>query len=173
VASRENLFKLSGINLSVEDMILVFSGNPPRLAPINSEWGFPLAENQLYYLERIAIARNTIQRIWFDVPRQTISHFREYMLTNGELVLAVTFEDYLAEQGAYPIPRRILIDRPLDRTQVEISYTSFDVNRLIEDRTVFRFMPPSNAKSLFIDDTSAEQLERLAPYEDFRTEEEL
>ncbi len=169
-ASRENLFKLSGINLSVEDTILALSGNPPQLLPMDSEWGIPLSA-ELYYLERISLNRNTAQRIWFDIQRHVISRLQEYMLTNGELTLDMTFEDYRGEEGSYPVPARILMDRPLDKTRVEIKYKKlYNVNQPI-NQEVFTFTPPMNAKVHFIDDTTGEELERLAPYEDFRAKE--
>lgn len=173
IATRENLFKLSGINLSVEDAILVLSGNPPQISPINSEWGIPLPEGSLYYLERVSLNLNTIQRIWFDTQGYTIARLQEYMLTNGELTLDVTFEDYRAEEDSYPIPARILIDRPFDKTRVEIKYKElYDINHPI-DQELFTFIPPETAEIRFIDDATDEELEHLAPYEDFRTEEDL
>ncbi len=170
IATQENLFKLSGINLSVEDTILVLSGNPPLLSQINAEWGMALPDLQSYYLVRTSLQYNIVQRIWFDMTIQAISHIEEYRLTNGELMLAIDFKDYRAEEGVYPIPAYILIDRPLDRTRVKIEYKYFDVNQQF-DQTVFRFIPPDDAKTHFIDDATAEQLERLAPYKEFRVEE--
>lgn len=172
VASQENLFKLSGINLSVEDTILVFSGNPPQLSSMSVEWGFPLSENHQYYLERISLHRNTVQRIWFDTQRFVIAYFEESMLTNGEITLKVKFDEYRAEEGAYPIPALIHIERPLDKTQVEIKYKEiYNLNQPATDQEVFTFIPPEDAEIHYIDDTSIEQIERLAPYEDFRTQE--
>jgi outer membrane lipoprotein-sorting protein len=169
IPTRENLFKLSGINLSVEDTISVLSGNLPRLAFITLEWGMPLPELNQYYLERTSLVQDTIQRIWFDTQYGTISYFEEYRLTDGELTLRVQFDDYRAEAGSsYSIPARVLIDRPLDRTRVEVTYKFFDVN-LSLDPTLFDFTPPPDAPIHYLDDTTAEELERLAPYEDFRT----
>lgn len=169
IPSRDNFFKLSGINLSVEDTILVLSGNLPQLSFITLEWGIPLPDINQYYLERVSLTYNTIQRIWFDTRQFTISYFEEYRLTDGKLTLRVEFDDYRAEEGSFPIPARILIDRPLDKTRVEVKYKSFELNQAI-DPTLFSFKPPENAAPHFIDDTTAEQLERFAPYEDFRTQ---
>ncbi len=171
IPTRENLFKLSGINLSVEDTIAVLSGNLPRLAFITLEWGMPLPELNQYYLERTSLDQDAIQRIWFDTQYGAISYFEEYRLTDGELTLRVQFDDYRAEVGSYPIPARILIDRPQDKTRVEVKYKFFDVNQPL-DHTLFHFTPPPNAKPHYLDDTTAEELEQLAPYEDFRTTQE-
>jgi outer membrane lipoprotein-sorting protein len=171
IASQENLFKLSGLNLSVEDAILVFSGNPPALSPINFEWGMFLPDLQSYYLERTSLQHTIVQRIWFDTKIRAISHLEEYMLTNGKLMLAIDFKDYRAEAGAYPVPASILIDRPLDKTRVKIEYKTFDVNQEL-DQTVFKFIPQDkNVKTHFIDDATAEQIERLAPYKEFQVKE--
>jgi outer membrane lipoprotein-sorting protein len=170
VASQENLFKLSGLNLSVEDAIFVLSGNAPRLSEVNSEWGLPLPHIQTYYVERTSLRDNRVQRIWFDTTIDAISNIQEYMLTNGELVLDIAFDDYRAAAGQYPIPASILIDRPLDHTRVQITYQSFEVNPVL-DQTVFQFTPPDNAKVYFLDDVTAEDLEHLAPYKEFRVQE--
>lgn len=170
VASQENLFKLSGLNLSAEDAILVFSGNPPALPQINFEWGMALADAKHYYLERTSLPHNITQRIWFDTTRNLIAHLEEYMLTNGKLVLAIDFNDYRAETGAYPIPAAILIDRPLDKTRVNIEYKSFETNQPL-DPTVFEFTPPADAKIHFIDDQTADEIEHLAPYKEFQVKE--
>ncbi|MBD3323834.1 DUF4292 domain-containing protein [candidate division KSB3 bacterium] len=170
IASQENLFRLSGINLSVENMILVLSGNPPQLSPRNIEWSLPLPKIQQYYLERISLAQNIIQRIWYSPQQDTISHVQESLLSSGTVTLDVAFEDYRAEAGEYPIPAKILIDRPLDETRVEISYSFYDVNQQL-DPELFQFTPPSTAKTYFIDDKTLEEIERLAPYEEFRMQE--
>jgi outer membrane lipoprotein-sorting protein len=170
VASQENLFKLSGINLTVEDVIQVLSGNPPLLSQIDSEWGMFLTDLKKYYLERVSLRDNIVQRIWFDTTTRTISNIQGYKLTNGELLLDLQFKDYRAEAGTYPIPAYILIDRPLDKTRVEIVYKYFAVNQQL-DQTVFTFIPPEDAKIRFIDDVTAVQIERLAPYEEFRVKE--
>jgi outer membrane lipoprotein-sorting protein len=170
IPSQENLFKLSGINLSVEDTIQVLSGNPPSLSRINSEWGFPVTSEK-YYLERISIQDNIVQRIWFDTRIPAIYKIQEYMLTNGILLLDIDFQDYRAEEGAYPVPAYILIDRPFDETRIEIVYKSLLVNQLV-DQTLFKFPPPEGATIHFLDDVTAEQLERLAPYKEFRIEKE-
>lgn len=171
VASQENLFRLSGINLKVEDAILVLSGNPTRIFSTNIEWGMPLPAQQQYYLERISLLQETVQRIWFDAERYVISYFEEAMLTNGEVILKVQFNDYRAELGNYPVPAEIQIERPFDNTRVRIEYKFFDVNQPI-DQELFVFSPPADAKIHNIDDQTLEEIERLAPYKDFRTEEE-
>ena len=171
VASQENLFRLSGINLEVEDAILVLSGNPTRIFSTNIEWGMPLPEQQQYYLERISLLQETVQRIWFDAERYVISYFEEAMLTNGEIVLKVQFNNYRAEVGNYPVPAEILIECPFDNTRVRVEYKFFDVNQPIEQE-LFVFSPPQDAKIHNIDDRTLEEIERLAPYKDFRTDEE-
>ncbi len=171
VASQENLFRLSGINLSVDDMIRVLTGNPPQLAPINVEWGIAFPELQQFYLERISIDNNTLQRILFDTQLRNIIGVEEYRLTDGELTLRVVFHDYRAETGSYPIPAEIQIERPFDKVRVDITYHSFVVNQGIE-QDLFKFTPPSNAKKVFIDNQfSEEELQRLAPFEEFRVKE--
>ena len=171
IASQENLFRLSGINLSVENTILVLSGNPTRLASINIEWGMPLSEQGQYYLERISLSHNTLQRIWFDTTLAEISYFEEAMLTNGETILKVKFDNYLGEAGTYAIPALINIERPLDNTRVEIEYKElYDINEPV-NQELFTFAPPEDAKIHYIDDQTIEQIERLAPYEEFRTKE--
>ncbi len=171
VASQENLFKLSGINLSVEDTIQVLSGNPPRLATMNFEWGMFLKDINRYYVERVSLQDNIIQRIWFDPSYRVIANIQENRLSNGELLLDIQFETYRAETGTYSIPEHIRIDRPLDKTQVDIRYKSFDVNQSL-DQTVFKFDPPVDAIIRYIDDQTAEQIERLAPYKEFQVEEQ-
>jgi len=169
IATQENLFKLSGINLSVEDTILVLSGNPPLLSRINSEWGFPL-DSQNYYLERTSLQDEIVQRIWFDTTKRTIYKIQEYMLKNGKLLLDIDFQDYRAEEGTYPVPAYILIDRPIDETRVEIKYKFFDVNQQV-DQTVFRFEPPKDAPIRILETLEEPEIERLAPYKEFRVEE--
>lgn len=171
VASQENLFRLSGINLAVEDAILVLSGNPTRVVSPNIEWGMPLPDQQQYYLERISLLQEIVQRIWFDAERYVITYFEEAMLINGEILLKVQFSDYRAEVGAYPVPAVIQIDRPFDNTRVQIEYKFFDVNQPVEQE-LFVFVPPSDAKVRNIDDQTLEQIEQLAPYKEFRTTEE-
>jgi outer membrane lipoprotein-sorting protein len=172
VASQANLFKLSGVNLSVEDAIAVFSGNPPKLTQINSEWGMPLAAQQQYYLERTSVDDNRIQRIWFDATRNVIAHLEEYMLTNGKQTLSINFDDYRAEQGAYPVPAKILIDRPIDKTRVKIDYRNFTVNQELEP-DIFAFTPPVNAIVYQIDDVNAPPVEQLAPYKEFQVKGQI
>ncbi|MDY0094042.1 MAG: hypothetical protein RBT80_15210 [Candidatus Vecturithrix sp.] len=171
VASQENLFRLSGINLAVEDAIQVLSGNPTRIISPNIEWGMPLPDQHQYYLERISLLQEVVQRIWFDAERSVIAYFEEAMLTNGEILLKVQFSDYRAEAGGYPIPATIQIDRPLDQTRVQIDYKFFDVNQPV-DQELFVFVPPSDAKIHNIDDRTLEEIEQLAPYKEFRTNEE-
>jgi outer membrane lipoprotein-sorting protein len=169
IPSRENLFKLSGINLSVEDTIQVLSGNPPLLSDITSEWGFPV-EPEKYYLERTSLQDEIVQRIWFDTRIPAVYKIQQHMLKNGKLLLEIDFQDYRSEEGAYPVPADILIDRPLDKTRIHIEYRFFDVNQQI-DQTVFRFVPKENDIKIHnLDDATVNQLERLAPYEEFRTE---
>jgi outer membrane lipoprotein-sorting protein len=171
VASQENLFKLSGINLSVEDTIQVLSGNPPRLSRANFEWGMFLKDLNSYYVERVSLLDDAVQQIWFDTTLRTISNIREYRLTNGELLLDIQFKDYRAATETYSLPAYILIDRPLDKTRVEITYKSFfEVNQPL-DQTVFQFEPPKDAKIRYIEDTAQGEIERLAPYKEFQVEE--
>ena len=170
VASQENFFRLSGINLSIDNAILALSGNPPQLSPVSLEWGFLVPGTQQYYLERISVARDTIQRIWFDSAYHVIAYMEEYMLSNGELLLRLKFDNYRAEEGGYPLPQNISIDRPLDNTRVNINYTFFEANQAISEDT-FIFTPPQNAVVRYIDDVNAEQIEQLAPYQEFRTKE--
>ncbi len=172
VTSQENLFKLSGINLQVEDMLLVFSGNPPHLQHVNSEWGVALPERNQFYLERISLQRNTLQRIVFDTQTRTISGIEEYMLTNGELTLNVVFENYRAEAGGYAVPASIQIERPFDNVRVDITYNSLEVNRVVDDRGLFSFDAPVNAETHFLDAASDAELERLSPFDAFRVKEE-
>ncbi len=169
VPSQENLFKLSGINLSVEDTILVLSGNLPQLPLMSLEWGMSLPGIQQHYLERISLASDTIQRVWLDTQLLTISYFEESRLTDGKMTLRVQFENYRAAEGGYPVPARVLIDRPLDKTRFEVKYKGFEVNQPIE-QSLFQFTPPESAKAHYLDDITNEDLERLAPYEEFRTE---
>ena len=90
----------------------------------------------------------------------------------GELTLRVTFSDFRAEAGSYPLPALIQIERPLDKVRVDIKYKSFVMNQPIE-QDLFHFTPPANAKVFFIDDRfSGEELERLATFEEFRVEKE-
>lgn len=167
VATRENLFRLSGfLNLSVEDAILVLSGNAPRLFAITSTWGMPLSL-ETYYLERTSLQDERIQRIWFDTTIQAISKIQEYTLKNGNLVLDVDFKEYLAAEGGYAMPAFILIDRPLENTRVEIEYTRFNVNQAVEP-DLFSFTPPANAEKHILENIYGEEFERLGPYEEFR-----
>ena len=171
VASQENLFKLSGINLEVEDMLRVFSGNPPRLPQINSEWGVALPERNQFYLERISLQRNTLQRIVFDTLTRTISGIQEYMLSNGELTLNVVFLNYRAAAEAYAIPEIIQIERPFDNVRVDIKYSDWEVNRAIDDPGLFSFDAPVNAKIHLLDALS-DEIEPLSPFDEFRVKEE-
>lgn len=167
IPSQENLFKLSGINLSVDDMIFVLSGNPPILRSINTEWGVFLPEQQLFYLERIALNENRVQRIWFDTTRSVITYLREHQLPSGNLFLEIQFDDYRAAANGYAIPRRILINRPLEETLVNIEYENFSVNQPI-DQTLFTFPAPPDAKVHILDDVHEDELGELVPYEEFR-----
>lgn len=169
VASQENLFKLSSLNFSVEDMIRVLSGNPPQLSRVNSEWGMPL-DAQIYYLERTSLQDETIQRIWFDTTIPAISKIQEYMVRNGILVADIDLSDYRSLDGGYPLPARILIDRPFDNTRVEVKYTSVSINQPI-DQTIFTFTPPADAKQYVIETLNQEEFEQLTPYEQFRVNE--
>ncbi len=169
VASRENLFKLGGINLSVEDFLLVLSGNPPTLDDVTSEWGVAIQEGRYHYLERISVRKNVVQRIWFDTQYRMVAQVQEYMLTNGEMLLNVRFDEYRGEQGGYPLPAKIDIERPIDNVRVFIAYREMDVNQPI-DSTLFTFAPPTDAKIFHIDDTTNQDLGRLAPFEEFRVE---
>ena len=171
VASQKNLFKLSGINLEIEDMLLVFSGNPPRLPQINSEWGVALPERNQFFLERISLEQNTLQRIIFDTLTRTISGIQEYMLSNGELTLNVVFTNYRAEAGAYAVPENIQIERPFDNVRVDIKYNSLDVNRAINDEGLFSFEPPPGAEIHLLDALDTE-IEPLDPFDEFRVKEE-
>lgn len=166
VASQENLFKLSSLNFSVDDTILVLSGNPPELSQISAEWGMPITP-EVYFLERTSLQDETIQRIWFDTSIQAISKVQEYMLRNGILVADIDFKDYRAGEGGYPIPAYILIDRPFDKTRVEIKYTSVTLNQPIE-QSIFTFVPPQNAQTYMLDTLDEQALQGIAPYEDFR-----
>lgn len=169
VASRENLFKLGGVNLSVEDFLLVLSGNPPKLDDVTSEWGVAIQEGRYHYLERISYQKNVVQRVWYDTQYRMVSQVQEYMLTNGEMVLNVRFDDYRGEQGGYPLPAKIDIERPMDKVRVSIEYREMDVNQAV-DATLFTFAPPKDAKIVHIDDTTNQELGRLAPFEDFRVQ---
>lgn len=169
VASQENLFKLSNLNFSVEDTIRVLSGNPPQLSRVNSEWGMPLNETT-YYIERTSLPEETIQRIWFDTTLLTISKVQEYMLRTGILLVDIDFSDYRGTAGGYPIPANILIDRPFDRTRVEVKYNMMTTNQPI-DQTLFTFTPPEGAKRYVIDALNQEEFEKLTPYEQFRVNE--
>jgi outer membrane lipoprotein-sorting protein len=169
VASQENLFKLSSLNFSVADTIRVLSGNPPRLSQVNSEWGMPLNE-ETYYIERTSIQDEIMQRIWFDTTTMTISKVQEYMLRNGILFVDIDFKEYRDTQGGYPVPAKILIDRPFDKTRVEVKYTSMLTNQPI-DQTLFTFTPPADAKQYVIDTFNQEEFEQLTPYEQFRVNE--
>jgi hypothetical protein len=170
VSSQGNLFKLSGINLSVEDTIQVLSGNPPRLSRVNLEWWMFLKDLNSYYVERVSLLDDVVQQIWFDTTLLTISNIREYRLTNGELLLDIQFKDYRAATETYAMPAYILIDRPLDKTRVEITYKSFEVNQPL-DQTVFQFEPPKDAKIRYLEDATQGEIERLAPYKEFQVEE--
>jgi len=169
VASRENLFKLGGVNLSVEDFLLVLSGNPPKLDNITSEWGAAIQEGRYHYLERISFQKNVVQRIWYDTQYRMVSQVQEYMLTNGEMLLNVRFDNFRGEQGGYPLPAVIDIERPMDKVRVYIVYQEMDVNQPI-DATLFTFAPPAGANIVHIDDTTNQELGRLAPFEDFRVQ---
>lgn len=169
VASRENLFKLGGINLSVEDFLLVLSGNPPKLDDVTSEWGVAIQEGRFHYLERISLQKNVVQRIWYDTQYRMVSQVQEYMLTNGEMLLNVRFDDYRGEQSGYPLPAKIDIERPMDKVRVYIEYREMDVNQPI-DATLFTFAPPKDAKIVHIDDTTNQELGRLAPFDEFRVQ---
>jgi len=170
VASQKNLFKLSGINLTVEDMILVLSGNPPKMTEISSAWGMYLADTQQYYLERISVQHKRIQRVWFDVATNTVAFVEEYHLNSGELTLKVAFADYRAAAGAYPIPAQVEINRPMDNVRVVIHYRDFDVNHTLQADT-FAFTPPQNALINNIDDITQEELDRLKPFQEFLTQD--
>ncbi len=170
IPSQENLFKLSGINLTVEDMIFVLSGNPPLLRSINTEWGIFLPEQQLYYLERLSLDEKRVQRIWFDTTRSVITYLREHQLPSGELFLEIQFDDYRAAEGDYPVPRRILINRPLEKTLVNIEYDYFAVNQAV-DPTVFTFQAPDDAKIHILDNVQEDELGTLIPYQEFRVNE--
>ncbi|GAK51803.1 hypothetical protein U14_03049 [Candidatus Moduliflexus flocculans] len=169
VASRENLFKLGGVNLSVEDFLLALSGNPPKLDGVTSEWGAAIQEGQYHYLERISFKKNIVQRIWYDTQYRMVSQVQEYMLTNGEMLLNVRFANYRGEQGGYPLPAIIDIERPMDKVRVHIEYQEMDVNQSI-DATLFTFTPPTGANVVHIDDTTNQDLGRLAPFEEFRVQ---
>jgi len=169
IATQENMFKLSGINLSVEDMILVLSGNPPHLHDSRIEWGFFMPEQQLFYLERLSLHDYRVQRIWFDTTISAIVFIREHQLPGGEVFLDIQFNTYSAAEGGYPVPQEILINRPLERTLVNITYdaTSLTINQPIEP-TLFTFTPPVNAQTYILENVHAEEFEQLAPYEEFR-----
>ncbi len=170
IPSQENLFKLSGINLTVEDMIFVLSGNPPLLQTINAEWGIFLPEQQLFYLERLSLDEERVQRIWFDTTRSVITYLREHQLPSGKLFLEIQFDDYRAAEGDYAIPRRILINRPLENTLVNIEYEYFAVNQQV-DPALFTFQPPADAKIHILDNVHEGELGKLVPYEEFRVTE--
>jgi outer membrane lipoprotein-sorting protein len=172
IASQENLFQLSGINFSVEDMILVFSGNPPLLSHIDYEWGFYVPSLQRYFLERRSRQDNIGQRIWFDVTRQVIAEIQEYRLTNGTITLTLVFADYRTteDEGGYPIPGMIKIHRPLEETRLDVTYDFFDVNQSIDDPTLFDFKPPEDARKYNLDDKTREPLKVLPPYKEFQVQ---
>lgn len=167
LATQENLFRLSGLNLSVEDAILVLSGNVPRLSTITSEWGMPLdVEN--YYLERTSLNDEIVQRIWYDTTIQAVSKVQEYMLANGILVLDIDFKKYIMTEEGYSLPTYILIDRPFDNIRVEIEYSSlFNINQSI-DQTLFTFIPPVGAEEHILENVYEKEVEPLVPYEEFR-----
>ena len=170
IPSQENVFKLSGINLTVEDMIFVLSGNPPLLRTINAEWGLFLPEQQVFYLERLSLDEKRVQRIWFDTTRSVITYLREHQLPNGELFLEIQFDDYRAAEGDYAVPRRILINRPLENTLVNIEYEYFAVNQQV-DPALFTFQAPDDAKIRILDNVYEDDLGPLVPYEEFRVTE--
>ncbi len=175
VASQKNLFRLSGINLSVEDMLQVLSGNPPTLSQISSEWGIEVPAGQdsaerYFFLERISLPRKIIQRIRFDSQRRAVVGVEEYMLESGALTLKITFSDFRADVGEYAVPAVIQIERPFDNVRIDIHYKSFTVNQPLEQE-LFSFDTPAGAKVVFLDDVTNEQLERLAPFEEFRVQD--
>ena len=169
VASRENLFKLSGINLSVEDFLLVLSGNPPQIPDVTSEWGVAIQEGRYHYLERISFQKNLAQRIWYDTQYRTVSQVQEFMLTNGIMTLNVRYDDYRGEQGGYPLPAKIDIERPLDKVRVSIAFREIEVNQDIAPG-MFAFTPPENATIYHIE--SDQELGRLDWAGEFRVQED-
>lgn len=167
LATQENLFRLIGLNLPVDDAILVLSGNVPRLSTVTAEWGMPLNAEQ-FYLERTSLTDEIVQRIWYDTTIQAVSKVQEYMLTNGILVLDIDFAEYRATEAGYALPAYILIDRPFDNVRVEIEYQSvFAINQPI-DQTLFTFIPPEGAKEHILENVHEEEVEQLVPYEEFR-----
>lgn len=164
-ASQANLFKLTGLNLAVEDVVRILSGNPPRLEKIHSKQSRYFPDQKTYQLELISTRSQTRQLISIDATTQTFSQMESYRLPDGILLLKVTWEDYRSADG-YPLPGRVIIDKPLDKTRIELTYQSFEVNQRL-DGDLFYLKPPENVVVRLLDNPKEEPLEHLAPFKEF------
>lgn len=166
IASQANLSKLTGLNLSPEDVVRVLSGNPPALEKVNSLWSLYLPDQKAYLLELISVNAQRRQLIRIDATTKTFSQMESFRLYDGSLILRVVWDEY-RDAGGYAIPTRLVIDRPLEKTRVELTYQSFEVNQAL-DGDLFSFKPPGNARVHLLDNSQEEPLTRLAPFEEFK-----
>ena len=164
-ASQANLFKLTGLNLAVEDVVRILSGNPPRLEKISSKQSRYFPDQKVYQLELISIRSQIRQLISLDATTNTFSQMESYRLPDGILLLKVIWEDYRSADG-YPVPGKVTIDKPLDKTRIELTYQSFEVNQSL-DGDLFYLKPPENVTVRLLDSPAEEPLEHLAPFKEF------
>ena len=169
VASQENIFQLSGLNLPVDEVIPIFSGNPSPLSHIDYEWGFYVPSLQRYFLERRSRQDGVGQRIWFDVTRNVVSEIQEYDLVNGKTLREFLFEAYMHNDAAYPIPQIIHMSSPLEETQLRVTYQALTVNEVLDDQTLFAFPQPQNAPIYYLDATTPQDVDFVPPYKDVGT----
>lgn len=165
VASQANLFKLTGLNMLAEDVVRVLAGNAPILEEVSSMQSRYLPDLKAYQLELISVSSQLKQVIGIDATTKTLSQAESFQLPDKSLLIQILWGEYRDVDGL-AIPSKIIIDKPLDKTRIELSYQSFEVNQNL-DGDLFLLKPPEHAKIYLLDDPTEEPLERLAPFEEF------
>jgi outer membrane lipoprotein-sorting protein len=171
LASQANLFKLTGLNMTTADVVRVLSGNPPDLEKINSIQSTYLPDQKAYRIELISTKSQRKQLILVDATTKALSQVETFLFRDNTLLLKITWEDYRNANG-YAIPGKIIIDKPLDKTRVELTYKSFEVNQNL-DSDLFSLKPPENATVYLLDNPKEEPLQDLAPLEEFKAKDPL
>lgn len=144
IASPENIFKILGISISVQDMLHILLGSPP-LPNLDN---IPLVCQQDHNTYHFKIGDgNSLHHLWIDPFLRRIVKYCSTDATS--IITEITYDDFKPVAN-YLVPLKILFNHYPSATKLQLSYDALSATSIAAEG--FLFILPSAARALSLDD---------------------
>jgi len=150
-ATRKNLYKWTGVNLNLSQIMKILSGTVPLSIDTKQMRGIYTSREKRYILQIYNKEEDVLEEIWIEadrfIPARSLLFSPE-----GEVLLDVEYHHFKKVQD-YLLPFSIKVSFPKENTDIKIVYKKVYINQKLSD-DIFHLFIPKKATEIILNESS-------------------